>query len=438
MTTASENELLTRIGPGTPMGSFMREHWIPACMSSEIVADGQPLRLALLGEKLIAFRDTRGKVGVMDHRCPHRCASLFFGRNEEGGLRCVYHGWKFDADGNCLDMPNVPPELDFKEKVKARIYPSAERGGLLYVYMGSRAVAPPLPEIEPALLPTEETQIYCRQRECNWLQAMEGDLDTSHFGFLHAGSVDPAEIDPANIDRFQVLNRAPNYHARETEWGAMYAAYRPAETGQLYYRFAHFVMPFWTLFPVGPFSKNIIGQAWVPMDDTHTMIITLSWKKRTPPLAMMKSGSAIPGLGRNIAPLPNTADWFGRWRMPGNAENDYLIDRDVQRTQSFTGIDGVSHQDMAVTESMGAIADRTLEHLAPSDRMITLTRRRLIGLVRDHATQGALPAMIDNPGLCREARSGDLVAPVTRDWLDVYAENLATAPRASTLLQAAE
>ena len=438
MTTASENELLTRIGPGTAMGRFMREHWVPACMSSEVEADGAPLRLMLLGEKLIAFRDSSGRIGVFDHRCPHRCASLFFGRNEEGGLRCVYHGWKFDIEGNCLEMPNVPPEQDFKDKVKARTYPSAERGGLLYVYMGSRAVAPPLPEIEPALMPSDETQIYCRQRACNWLQAMEGDLDTSHFGFLHAGSVDPSDIDPTNIDRYQLLQRAPDYHARETDWGAMYAAYRTtAQPGELYYRFAHFVMPFWTLFPVGPFSKNIIGQAWVPMDDTHTMIITLSWKHRTPPLGMMKSGKPIPGLGRNIQPLPNTPDWFGRWRMPGNEGNDYLIDREVQRTQSFTGIDGVSHQDMAVTESMGAIVDRTFEHLAPSDRMITLTRRRLIGLVRAHAEQGALPAMLDQPAICREARSGDLVAPDSRDWLDVYADNLAQSPRAP-MLKAAE
>jgi phthalate 4,5-dioxygenase oxygenase subunit len=437
MTTAAENELLTRVGPGTPMGRFMREHWVPACMSSEIEADGAPLRLMLLGEQLIAFRDSTGRVGVMDHRCPHRCASLFFGRNEQGGLRCVYHGWKFDVDGNCVDMPNVPAEQDFKHRVKARTYPAAERSGLLYVYMGSRKTAPPLPEIEPTLLPADETQIYCRQRECNWLQAMEGDLDTSHFGFLHAGSVDANDIDPGNIDRFQVLDRAPNYHARETDWGAMYAAYRTCAPGELYYRFAHFVLPFWTLFPIGPFSKNIIGQAWVPMDDTHTMIISLSWKKRTPPLAMMKSGQPIAGLGRNIPPLPNTSDWFGRWRMPGNAGNDYLMDREVQRTQSYTGIDGVAHQDMAVTESMGAISDRTLEHLAPSDRMITLTRRRLINTVRAFVDEGVLPAVIDNPGLSLGARGGDLVAPESRDWLDVYDENLAGAPRPG-LRQAAE
>jgi hypothetical protein len=217
----------------------------------------------------------------------------------------------------------------------------------------------------------------------------------------------------------------------------MYAAYRHGDPGTYYYRFGHFVMPFWTLFPIGPFARNIIGQAWVPMDDTHTMIITLSWKRRTPPLSMMKSGRPIAGLGRALAPLPNTSGWFGRWRMPGSADNDYLIDRDTQRDLSFTGIEGVTHQDMAVTESMGDIVDRTMEHLAPSDRMITLTRRRLLGALRDHAA-GVMPAMLDDPALCRDARGGDLVAPVEADWLEIYAENLATAPRTGALPQAAE
>ena len=137
MLTAANNEMLTRVGPGTPMGNLMREYWIPACLSSELKADGEPLRLMLLGEQLIAFRDTEGRIGVMEHRCPHRCASLFFGRNEEGGLRCVYHGWKFDVEGNCLDMPNVPPAQDFKDRIKAKAYRVVERAGIVWTYMGA-------------------------------------------------------------------------------------------------------------------------------------------------------------------------------------------------------------------------------------------------------------------------------------------------------------
>src|SRR5215470_17925507 len=159
MTTAAEGAELTRVGPGTVMGELMRQYWIPAALSSELKVDGAPLRLMLLGEKLIAFRDSAGRVGVMDHRCPHRCASLFLGRNEENGLRCVYHGWKFDVAGNCVDMPSVPVQQDFKEKVKAKAYPATERAGLVWVYMGSAAEAPPFPEIEAALLPDSELTV---------------------------------------------------------------------------------------------------------------------------------------------------------------------------------------------------------------------------------------------------------------------------------------
>ena len=190
MTKATDGLELTRVGPGTVMGDLMRCYWIPALMSSELVRDGAPVRLMLLGEKLIAFRDSAGRVGVMDHRCPHRCASLFLGRNEEGGLRCIYHGWKFDVAGNCLDMPSLPPP-GFKEKVKARAYKVVERAGVVWVYMGARAEAPPLPAFEILDLPEDEIRVSFIQRDCNYLQALEGEIDTSHFGFLHAGHVDP-------------------------------------------------------------------------------------------------------------------------------------------------------------------------------------------------------------------------------------------------------
>ena len=424
MTTAAENELLTRVGPGTPMGGFMRQFWVPAIMSSELAADAAPTRLMILGEKLIAFRDTSGKVGIFDHRCPHRCASLFFARNEEGGLRCAYHGWKFDASGQCTDMPNVPPRLAFAEKIQAKAYPTAERGGLVYIYMGERQVPPPLPEVEPALCPQEDMMVVCRQRECNWLQAMEGDLDTSHFGFLHGGLIDADDLDPATMDRFQVKYRAPEYYAQETEWGTMYAAHRPAEAGETYYRFAQFVLPFWTLYPNGMLTHNVAGNIWVPMDDTHTMVFNVGWKKRVAPLAYFNSGEPIPGLERRAEYLPNTNDWFGRWRSAVNQDNDYLIDRDVQRDKSFTGISGVTHQDMAVTESMGEIVDRTMEHLAVSDRMIMITRQRLLGALSDYQKDGTLPAMLDTPAVARGARGGDAIAPQSQPWLDVYEQNM--------------
>ena len=187
MTTANDSIELTRVGPGTAMGGLMREYWIPALMSSEIARGGVPVRLMLLGEKLIAFRDDTGRVGIMDHRCPHRCASLFLGRNEEGGIRCIYHGWKFEVTGRCLDMPNVQPLQDFKHKVHAKAYPTIERAGVVWVYMGQRAKkVPPLPAFEILDVPDAEVGVTLIQRDCNYLQALEGDIDTSHFGFLHA------------------------------------------------------------------------------------------------------------------------------------------------------------------------------------------------------------------------------------------------------------
>ena len=196
MTTAREGRRgADAVGPGTPMGELMRCYWMPAALSSELERDGAPVRLMLLGEKLIAFRDSAGRVGVMDHRCPHRCASLFLGRNEEGGIRCVYHGWKFDVAGNCLDMPSLPPP-GFKEKVKAKAYKVVERAGVVWVYMGAGAQAPPLPAFEVLDLPEDEIRVGFIQRDCNWLQALEGEIDTSHFGFLHAGHVDAGRSSP--------------------------------------------------------------------------------------------------------------------------------------------------------------------------------------------------------------------------------------------------
>ena len=166
MLSREENELLTKVGPGTPMGELMRRYWIPAAMSSELVADGDPLRLMLLGEQLVAFRDSTGRVGIIDHACPHRCASLFYGRNEEGGLRCIYHGWKFDVEGHCLEMANVPPHQDFKAKIHAKAYKTAERNGLIWTYMGT-GEPPALPAIEATLMPAQSVTFNWMQRECN-------------------------------------------------------------------------------------------------------------------------------------------------------------------------------------------------------------------------------------------------------------------------------
>jgi phenylpropionate dioxygenase-like ring-hydroxylating dioxygenase large terminal subunit len=429
MTKATDGLELTRVGPGTVMGDLMRCYWIPALLSSELVSDGAPVRLMLLGEKLIAFRDSAGRVGVMDHRCPHRCASLFLGRNEDGGLRCIYHGWKFDVAGNCLDMPSLPPP-GFKEKVKARAYRVVERAGVIWVYMGSRAEAPPLPAFEVLDIPEDEIRVSFIQRDCNYLQALEGEIDTSHFGFLHAGHVDVDDLAEDEPLRNTVINRAPEYHLADTEWGTQYAGYREAGPGLTYWRFGNFLFPFWTHAPNGEFGSHMHARGWVPLDDEHTMFVFLWWKKAVHagslPQPAFKDGSPIGGTGRGNKLLPNTTDWLGRWRLAANAGNDWGMDRAAQQSNRiYSGIDGIHLQDQAITESMGPIVDHELEHLAPSDQMITRTRRRLLMAARALREHGILPPGVENADVYRGARGGYFVSPDKSSWRELYANQLA-------------
>ena len=440
MTTATEGAELTRVGPGTMMGELMRQYWIPAAMSSELKAGAAPLRLMLLGERLIGFRDSAGKVGVMDHRCPHRCASLFLGRNEGNGLRCVYHGWKFDVEGKCMDMPSVPVHQDFKDKVKAKAYQVTERAGIIWVYMGAAAQAPPFPEIEAALLPDSELTVVFGQRSCNFMQALEGDIDTSHFGFLHGGHVDASELPEDNLLRYTVQNRTPEYYVADSDWGTTYAAHRQAGDGRTYWRFANFLMPFWTQTPQGEFPHQVDIRAWVPMDDTHTMFVHLSWNGRKRAIGTVKKdGSPLPGFGFGHRYQPNTSDWHGRWRLQDGEANDWGIDREAQLANTiYTGIDNIHMQDQAVTESMGPITDHGFEHLAPSDQMVARTRRRLLQAARALRDKGVPPPGIEHPEVFYGSRGGFFFTQPRTDWRELYAEQLRVAVRPAEKQQAAE
>jgi phenylpropionate dioxygenase-like ring-hydroxylating dioxygenase large terminal subunit len=357
----------------------------------------------------------------MDHRCPHRCASLFLGRNEEGGLRCIYHGWKYDVEGNCVDTPNLPDNPDFKNRIKAKAYKAAERNGLVWVYMGEAATAPPFPALEPLLLPEAQLKARWAQRHCNWLQAIEGDIDTSHFGFLHEGKAAAEDYPAASALRYRLEDRAPDYNCIETEWGTMYAAYRPATPGNLYYRVAHYLFPFWTMIPNAAFGTNLTARAWVPMDDTHTMFLQCSWDTTLQNLA---SSDRVPGLGLNFHYQPNATDWYGRWRLVPDESNDWMIDRERQRASTFTGIDGVHLQDQAITESMGECVDHTIEHLTIGDLMITRTRQRMLKAMRDLAERGIKPPGAENGDIFLGAHGGDFVAPANVDWLETYANQV--------------
>jgi nitrite reductase/ring-hydroxylating ferredoxin subunit len=409
------------------MGQIMREYWMPIARADEIKADGDPLRLRVLGENLIAFRDTDGRVGVMDHRCPHRCASLFFGRNEEGGLRCVYHGWKFDVEGNCLDMANVPPHQDFKHKVKAKAYPARERNGAIWVYMGARKVPPPMPDFELNRLRDEEIVVRMVHQDCNWLQSLENDIDTSHFGFLHFGSMTADMFNDDDPYKYLAADRAPQFHIEDTPVGMMYGSYRPADEGTTYWRLAHYMVPVWIMPPAGPMSQLIAAKAYVPLDDTNTMVVGLFRKiEGMAGMQMAKNGKPIPGLGdpktRGATYRPNTTDWLGRWRLVNNAGNDYLIDREKQRTGGvFSGIEGIQVQDTAASELPGPISDRTFEHLASSDETIARVRRMLIRLLQSYQKNKntVLPG-VDQPQAYRGHRGGFYTAPNHLNFRDSY------------------
>lgn len=424
-----DNEEMTRVGPGTVMGKLMRQYWLPALQSNELEAGGAPVRLLLLGEKLIAYRSPNGSVGVMDHRCSHRNASLFYGRNEEGGMRCVYHGWKFDATGQCIDVPNIPNGDAFRQKVKNTAYATFEKHGIVWVFMGDQSQIPATPRIEVMEAGEGEIELEFAMRESNYLQCLEGDIDTSHLAFLHVGNVEPEQLEASDPMKYVVANRRPELEVSDAPWGTTYCAFKDADGGGKYLRFANFMFPFWTQAPQGEFDTNLFSRAWVPLDDTHTMSVTITWKRRPPTFRPMKSGEELPG----VAPLellPNTTDWLGRYRTVQNLANDYLIDREAQRTNRiYTGIANIGMQDQAMTDSMGEITDRSREHLSPSDIMIARTRRRLLRAARALATDGTPPPGVNDPFVYQLARSGEMLVDKVDSWQEVYEARLKDAVR---------
>ncbi len=415
MLNAQDNELLSKVGPGTPMGTLMREFWIPIGLSSEVAEpDCDPVRILILGEQLIAFRDSDGKLGLIDNFCPHRRASMFFGRNEECGLRCVYHGWKFDTNGDCVDMPSEPAESNFKDKVKITSYKLEERGGLLWAYMGPRGTAPELPHLESNMVENTSIQIY--QRECNWMQALEGDIDTVHTLFLHLGSAKYEDAPEGSWAWWHLQNRAPHFSAVETDFGTLYGAFRPTEKGTNYWRFANFLMPFYAMTPPGVLGLGSKFRAWVPMDDTHTLAISVN--------EVAPGGRKPPAEGNwatgQTQLHPNGTGFLNRFQCVADKANDYLIDREEQRTKTYAGLQSIFIEDQAVTVSMGEIVDRTKERLGTSDQMIIRTRQRLIKAARA-MMEGENPPEVDHPEFYA-VRSGGAMLPVGVDWVEATKE----------------
>ncbi len=384
MLTREENELLTRVGPGTPMGSLLRRYWIPALFADQVAEpDGPPVRVRLMCENLVAFRDSRGRIGLVDERCPHRTASLFFARNEECGLRCVYHGWKFDIDGNCVDMPSEPASSTFKDKVRLNAYPCLERGGVIWAYMGPRAQQPEFPSFEWTQVPPAHRFVTRHIQECNWLQAFEGGFDTSHLSFLHRGTVQGGSM------------RLPSrYEVVPTDFGFVAGTGREDGPGRMNWTANVMLMPFHKLIATQPFGAH----AWVPVDDENTMNYSVEYWPHRP----LEEDEMVESKNWNYIHAEPIA---GTDRTVRNKDNNYLIDRALQSSgTSYTGIVGLAMQDCGIQELMGPIAERTVEHLGVSDTIVIKLRRFLLSTLRDVAAGGEPPGLDPASYRVRSAR----------------------------------
>jgi phenylpropionate dioxygenase-like ring-hydroxylating dioxygenase large terminal subunit len=413
MLAREENELITRVDPGTPMGETMRRYWMPALLAWELPApDCPPVRVKLLGEDLVAFRDTSGRIGLLEEYCPHRRVSLFFGRNEECGLRCVYHGWKFDVEGHCVDMMNEPAELHFKDKIRATAYPTVEVGGIIWAYMGPPALQPPPPNFAWTQVPETHRHVTKVIQECNWLQALEGGIDTSHAQILHrsfTATIGPTSRGPRG--------GAPTVEVDVTSYGYCYAGLYPRPGDVSFIRAYHFVMPFHQLRPSTTDRGNpsVAGHIWVPMDDDNTMVYNWEYSLTDEPLNEEDRLELRLGNG----PLDVDQSTF---RSKRSRENNYLIDRQMQKTVNFTGIEGINTQDRAVQESMGRIVDRSKEHLGPADKAIIQARRLLIEAVKT-VQAGGTPRGVDATYYTLRAAEG--VIPREADWHELLTPEMA-------------
>ncbi len=378
MLSLEDNERLTRVGAGTPMGNVFRRYWLPALLSFELPEpDGAPKRLRLLGEDLVAFRDTTGAIGIVDAYCPHRRAPMFLGRNEHCGLRCVYHGWKFDRSGQCVDVPTEPSDSKFKNNVRILSYPAFEGGGIVWAYMGSKENMPAPPDMELVRAPASHRFVSRTVQDCNYLQALEGGLDAAHAQILH-------NINVGDLSWLKDYDRiTPKLDVTLTDYGFQYRGIRVVDN-RYWVRLYHYIMPVTQLRGrIAPVRGKafripaICGHAWVPNDDVTCSVFNF----------MYSADPAVP-MTEDYARESENDDGRGMddllpdLRLKRNLANDFLIDRELQKTKTFTGIKGVNTQDVAVQEGMGAIVDRSKEHLGSTDKAVIAMRRLLLEAVK--------------------------------------------------------
>lgn len=407
MLSIEENELLTQTGPGKPMGDLFRRFWMPVALSSEVgpTAKG-PTKVSILGEKLIAFRNKDNSVGLVDALCPHRLANLYWGRNEGDGLRCVYHGWKFDKEGNCLEQPAESEETCFKEHVKLAAYPTKEVGGVIWAYLGPKDKQPPFPEFEFTQVPGNHVYASKRLQLCNWLQNLEGELDTAHVQQLHQHEVVPGSM----------VALAPRYEIKNTGFGMLMIAKREGKdgtphAGKINWRMTPYIMPAGTLIPQAKERPQHLTFA-VPIDDTTMFGYTISWRADRP-----LTGEDIQRFSADdILHLRVDPKTF----LPvANIHNDYLIDRKSQATETMTGIPGLRLQDVAVQEDQGGpITPRHREKLGSTDLAIVMMRRKLLETVKGlmNGQEPPQPAAYES----FKCRSVFAEVSSTLTWKDVF------------------
>ncbi|MET4783500.1 aromatic ring-hydroxylating dioxygenase subunit alpha [Glaciihabitans sp. UYNi722] len=411
------NELLTQTGPGTGMGALFRQYWIPALLAEELPDnDSPPVRVKLLSERLIAFRDSEGRYGLMDEFCAHRGVSLWFGRNEEGGLRCPYHGWKYDSTGQCIDVPSEAADSTFCSNVKLKSYPLVKIGDVLWTYMGESASTPPLPEYEWVHVPAEQTFTSKRLQESNWLQALEGGIDSSHVSWLHSGALDRDPLFKGNKgNEYNRNDLKPFFEVTDSDGGLFIGARRNAEPGTYYWRITPWVMPSFTMVPPRG-DHPVHGHFWIPIDDENCWVFTFDYLP-VRALTVEERQAMIDGHGVHSENIPGT------YVPVRNKTNDYLMDRDAQRRgEAYSGITGIALQDASLQESMGPIVDRSKERLVPTDSGIIKARAKLRRTVLALQADGIVPPGVD-PAHHR-VRSAAVVLAKEESFIDALSDEM--------------
>lgn len=422
------SDTLVRTGPGTPMGQLMRRYWVPVLLASEIAEpDCPPVRVQILGEKLLAFRDTEGQAALTSEFCSHRGVSLYFGRNEEGGIRCAYHGLKFNRHGQCVDVPSAPQAC---KHMGIQAYPCIERAGIVWAYLGPKDKQPAPPDVEWCNLPDSHVFVSKRLQECNYLQAMEGGIDTSHVSYVHRYEVDhdPLHQGTKALDYIKADGNVI-FDIEKTPFGLTLFGRRNGEPDSYYWRITQWLFPWYTLIP--PFGEHALGgHVWVPIDDHNCWAWSVNFRPDRP-LSAQERADLEAGKGIHCEYEEGTNVPGGTWRPKANKDNDYLIDRQAQKDKrAYSGVFGFAVQDSSLQESMGPIQDHAAEKLLPTDRAIVMARRML----HDSAMALTQDPAVDPPALDanrQRVRAAGVLLPrdcKPQEWARVHLDDARDQP----------